>query len=155
MWRQIGRAALCVAVFSACSNEQSTPEDEVRALFRVAEAAAEASDSAALRAVIADDYTDEEGRDKRAIDGVIRYYILRHESIHVLTQVKSLTFPEPLKAQAVIVVATAGAPIDGAGELERMRADLHRFDVDVVREGKAGWKITRAIWRRALLADFL
>lgn len=147
---------MCITVLLwACGGGQSTPEDEVRTLFREAEAAAAVKDVAALRGVIADDYADEEGRDKRAIDGLIRFYMLRHQGIHVLTQVKALTFPEPLKAQAVILVATAGTPIGGAEELERIQANLHRFDVDVVRQGKAGWKVTRAVWRHAAISDFL
>ena len=156
IWWRTGGVAMCIMVLLwACDGGQSTPEDEVRALFREAEAAAETRDVAALRGVIADDYADEEGRDKRAIDGLIRFYMLRHQGIHVLTQVKALTFPEPLKAQAVILVATAGTPIGGAKELERIQADLHRFDVDVVRQGKAGWKVTRAVWRHAAISNFL
>ena len=148
-------AAMCLALLSGCYGAQSTPEEQVRTLFREASAAAEARDASALRNIVAEDYSDEEGRDKRAIDAVIRFYILRHQSIHVLTQVKALSFPEPLKAQAVVLVATAGTPIGGAEELERIRADLHRFDVEVVRHGKDGWKVTRATWRRAVLSDFL
>lgn len=61
---------------------------------------------------------------------------------------------EPAQAQAVVLVAMAGQPISGAQELERLRADLHRFEITLARENKE-WKVIHAEWRRAEPGDFL
>ena len=73
----------------------------------------------------------------------------------MFTQIKRLSFPEPFRAEATVLLATAATPIGNVDELERLRADLHRFEVELVRLGKAEWKLTRAQWRRAELVDFL
>jgi hypothetical protein len=38
-------------------------------------------------------------------------------------------------------------------ELERLRADLHRFEITLASENKE-WKVVRAEWRRAEPGDF-
>jgi len=62
--------------------------------------------------------------------------------------------PQPDHAQATVLVAMAGVPIVSAQELPALRADLHRFEIDFAREGKA-WRVQRAAWRRAELGEFL
>ena len=147
--------AVCGLLLVACGKKSDSPEQQVRALFHEIEAAAEARDIAQLRAFVADEYTDDQGRDKRTIEGLLRFYLLRHQSVHVFTQVKTLDFPEPFRAQAVVLVATAGTPIGDVAELQSLQADLHRFEMEVVRQGRGDWKLTRVEWRRAELVDFL
>jgi hypothetical protein len=48
----------------------------------------------------------------------------------------------------------AGQPLANAGEIVRLKADLHRFELEFARE-KDEWKVTSARWRRADPADFL
>jgi hypothetical protein len=146
--------ALLLPLLVSCSSEPDTPEAQVRALLKQGEVAAEKKESRVLRGLISEKYSDSEGQDKKAVESILRYYFLRNESIHLLTRVQSITFPEPARAQAVVLVAMAGRPISSARELERLHADLHRFDITLAREGKE-WKVIRAEWRRAEFADFL
>jgi hypothetical protein len=146
---------LSVAAFTgACSSERDSPEAQVRALLAQGEAAAEKKETAALRQMISEKYSDSQGRDKKAVDAVLRYYFLRNQSIHLLTRIRQIDFPQPDLAQADVMVAMAGQPISGAEELERLRADLHRFEISLAREN-GEWKVMRAEWRRAEFADFL
>lgn len=146
---------LSVAVFTgACSSERDDPEAQVRARLAQAEAAAEKKDSGVLRRLISEKYSDSQGQDKKAVEAMWRYYFLRHTSIHLLTRIQQIALPKPDMAQVVVMVAMAGQPIASAGELERLRADLHRFDISLVRE-HGEWQVTRAEWRRAAFADFL
>ena len=55
---------------------------------------------------------------------------------------------------SAVLVAMAGVPIASAQELPLLRADLHRFEIDFVRENKT-WRVQRAAWRRAELSEFL
>ena len=147
--------ALCGLLLVACGEKSDSPEQQLRALFQQATVAAEARDIGELRTLVAEEYSDDQGRDKRRIEGLLRLYLLGHQNIHVFTQVKSLDFPEPFRAQAVVLVATAAKPIGDTAELRRLRADLHRFEMELVRPGRGDWKVTRVAWRRANLVDFL
>jgi hypothetical protein len=146
---------LSVAFFTgACSSERDSPEAQVRALLAQGEAAAEKKESAVLRQMMSEKYADSQGQDKKAVDAILRYYFLRNQSIHLFTRIRQINFPQPGVALAEVMVAMAGQPISDAEELERLRADLHRFEITLAREN-GEWKVTRAEWRRAEFADFL
>jgi hypothetical protein len=138
----------------SCAPGENSPEAQVRTLLERGESAAEKKDSGVLRQMISEKYSDSQGQDKRAIEAILRYYFLRHESIHLFMRIQSIAFAQPAQAQAIVVVAMAGQPIAGAEELERLRADLHRFEIILANENKE-WKVIRAEWRRAEPADFL
>ncbi len=147
-------AALLLPGLISCSSQPGTPEAQVRALLKQAETAAENKDSRVLRGFISEKYSDSQGQDKKAVEAILRYYFLRNESIHLLTRVQPITFPEPSRAQAVVLVAMAGQPIPNPQQLERLHADLNRFAITFAREDKE-WKVIDAEWRRAELADFI
>lgn len=137
----------------ACSSGDS-PEAQVRALLAQGEAAAEKKETGVLRQMVSEKYSDSQGQDKKAVEAMLRYYFLRNQSIHLFTRIRQISFPQPDLAQADVMVAMAGQPISDAEELERLRADLHRFEITLARENDE-WKVTRAEWRRAEFADFL
>ena len=144
---------LCLSLLGSCSPAEDSPETQVRMLLKRGESAAEKKETGALRKMISEKYSDSQGQDKRAIEAILRYYFLRNESIHLLMRIQSIAFPQPAQAQAVVLVAMAGQPISGTQELERLRADLHRFEITLINENKE-WKVIRAEWRRAELGDF-
>ncbi|MCR4347120.1 MAG: hypothetical protein NUV55_07965 [Sulfuricaulis sp.] len=139
---------------AACSPGKDSPETQVRALIAQAESAAEKKDSGTLRRYVSEKYTDSQGQDKKAIEAILRYYFLRNETIYLFTRVQQISFPQPDMAHALVMVAMAGQPISAVEELERVRADLHRFEITWMREN-GEWRVTRAEWRRAEFADFL
>jgi hypothetical protein len=104
--------------------------------------------------MISEKYSDSQGQDKKAVEAMLRYYFLRNQTIHLFTRIRQISFPQPDVAQADVMVAMAGQPISGAEDLERLRADLHRFEITLAREN-GEWKVIRAEWRRAEFADFL
>jgi hypothetical protein len=138
----------------SCSPQKDSPDAQVRALFARAETAAEQKDLAALRPMLSDKYADGEGRDKKAIEAVLRFYFLRNQAIHLFTRIQSIEFPEASRARAVVLVAMAGGPIKNGQELERLHADLNRFVITLARED-GEWKVIGAEWRRAEPGDFL
>lgn len=144
----------CFPLLVSCSATENTPEAQVRAVLKQGEAAAEKKETGVLRQMVSDRYSDSQGQDKKAIEAILRYYFLRHESIHLLTRIQAITFPEPNVAQAIVLVAMAGQPISRTEELDRLHADLHRFEITLANENRE-WKVIRAEWRRAELGDFL
>ena len=141
-------------VSGACSSDRDNPEKQVRSLLERGEAAAEQKEAGTLRQMISEKYSDSQGQDKKAIEGILRYYFLRHQTIHLFTRIREIAFPAPDHARADMMVAMAGQPIANVGELERLQADLHRFEINLVRE-QGEWKVTQAEWRRAEIGDFL
>jgi len=145
--------ALLALALVACSRQPS-PEAEIRELIERAATAAEARDVRDLRAMIADDYADERGLDRKAVENLLRLHVLRQQSIHLFVRVRGIEFPEPDRALASIAVAMAGRPVARADELAGLTADLYRFELEWVRHGRSDWKVRRATWEPARLDDF-
>lgn len=143
----------CTLSLAACS-EAETPEQRIRALINEAEEAAENKQGRVLRSYISENYADGRGRDRRAVGGILRLYLLRHQAIHLLTRTTQVTFSEPERATAVVYVAMAGRPLADAAELARLRADFYRVDLGFAEEDGA-WRVVRATWRPARPADFI
>jgi hypothetical protein len=150
--RRLLLSLVAITLLVACS-KTTTPDAQVRATIAQAETAVKKKDIAALKGLVSDAYTDAQGQDKRAVEAVLRYYFLRNESIHLLTRIQSVTLPQKDDALAVVYVAMAAQPATSAQELERLRADLYRFDVELVKEGD-DWRVRRAQWRAAEFSDF-
>ncbi len=144
---------VCVSLLS-CRSEPDSPEAYIRALLEQAEAAAEDRDVAALIDLVSMEYADKQGRDRKNIHGILGFYFLRNQSIHLLTRVQQITFPEPDRAEATVLVGMAGQRIKSAEELAGLRADLYQFEFQLTDEGVDDWKVNRADWRPAESRDF-
>ena len=152
---KIGFAALVALVaISACQRGRAGPEAQVRALIQDAIAAAEQKRISDLRAIISEQYRDDQGQDKRSVENLLRLHFLRNERLHLFARVQSITLAPPDRAQAIVLVAMAGVPMASAQDLLGVRADLHRFDIDFTYEDKQ-WRTVRAAWRRAEAGEFL
>ena len=138
---------------AACSGDSSSPEVEIRALVVQAQTAAEERNVGDLRALVADDYVDARGYDRKAVENLIRLHVLRNQSIHLFTRVGDIAFPQADRATVKVAAAMAGRPVASAGELVGVNADLYRFDLELIRrDGK--WQVQRAAWEPARLDDF-
>ena len=124
--------ALAALPLLVCWPEPCSREGQLRAPFPESATAAEARDTGARREFISYPYADRRGRDQQAIVGLIKFYFSRHKSIHLLTRIGSPRFLQPMRAQVTAFVAMAGQPLPAGAELSRLRADLHRFDFELV-----------------------
>ncbi|MCP5197780.1 MAG: hypothetical protein H6974_13505 [Gammaproteobacteria bacterium] len=144
---------LCL-VLAACGGASESPETEIRSVIAKALVAAEERNARELRALIAEDYLDASGHDHQAVTGLIRLHLFRNQSIHILTRIRTLEFPEPGRALVTVLAALAGRPVASADQLVGLNADLYRFDLEMIRRGRNDWQIRHAAWERAQLADF-
>lgn len=145
--------SLMILALSACSRP-SAPEAEIRAFVAEAQTAAEARSVGDLRRLIAEDYSDERGNDRKAIENLLRLQILRQQSIHLFTRIAAIEFSSPDRAVVSVAAAMAGRPVSGADELINLKADLYRFDLELERRDGA-WLAGRAQWQPAQIDDFL
>jgi len=153
-------AAVCLAaaliaglVTGGCSRDKVSPEQQVLRTIAKGLAAAEARSVDTLEEMITANFQDNHGNDRRRTLGLLRIYFLQNQSIHLFAQTKSVRFPDPKTADAVVIVAMAGQPIDTAEAAQRLRANIFRFEIRFVSDGGSTWKASRADWRFAELSD--
>ena len=79
---------------SSCHSEPESPEAQIRALIAKAEKAAEEKDASTLKDLISEKYQGKEKEKKTDLVAAVVYQLVRHQSIHLLTQVREITFPE-------------------------------------------------------------
>jgi hypothetical protein len=137
-------ALACVALLllAACGNDDS-PEQQVRSVIDAMEVAAEARDVGDLTQHLSDNYRDAQGQDREQAARYARGYFIANQSVHLLTRIDSLEFPAPDEARVKLQVGMAGR--SGATDQADLSADLHDFDLVLVREGGA-WKVSYADW---------
>lgn len=151
-------ATLALAVLAACGGAESTPEAEVRALLAEMERASRERDLPALRNAVSAVYRDASGRTTEDIHNVLRVQYLRQRAVYLLTRIESLDFPEPGRADLVVLGAMAGQPLDAEDaweSLRKVRADVYRFELTLAREDDDAWRVVSATWRPASLDDVL
>lgn len=150
--RPIGAALLLALIAGVACNKKETPEARVRARIAAAVQAAEAGDAAGVRAAISPNYSDAEGRDRRALDGIIRLYLLRHRPLHLYTRVSTVELVGNDRAQAVVYAAMASSRVDAPADAARLSASLYRFDLTLASE-QGDWRVRTAAWRPAELSE--
>lgn len=142
----IGSLSLLILASAGCGQDSGSPEQQVRDLLERAEEAAEAREVGFFSDFIAEDYSDDMGRDRAALIALTRLYFLQHQSIHVLSRIESIDFPVEELARVALVAGLAGRDEQADSQWD-LRADVYRFALDL-RRGADGWKLTRAEWRR-------
>lgn len=147
--------ALALLLLSACGERGVTPEEQVRRYIAKGEATVEARKLTDIRDLIAENYSDADKRTRRDLLRLIGGYLLRHKSIHLLTRTDHLRIKNERQAEVVLYVAMAGSPISGVEQLLAMRADLHRFELELGKNKDDDWQLLSARWRRATMDDFL
>lgn len=144
-------AALLVTV--ACA-KPANPEQGVREFLSRAEQAAENKDVRSLRGYVSQQYSDADGRDRRAIEAILRIQVLAHESIHLLTRIERIQFAAPGRADVDIYAAMAGRPIVDAAALAAIRANVYRIQLTLVDEDSE-WRVLHAQWQLAQPSDLI
>jgi len=152
--RSVCRFGFVLVLVAVLGCSSPTPEERIRATLAEAQEAAEAGDARALRGFVSPDYADDEGRGKRAVDGLLVFYLMRHKSIYLHTRIRSIRLVDRDRGKVELLVAVAGSPIEGPGALANLNADLLWMDVEVGETDGGDWKVTSARWRRAEIGDF-
>ena len=147
-------SAVLLVPMLACAAAPESPEGQVRSFLGEMEAAAEDREIKALKAAVAEDYADDRGNDRRAIVQLLTLHFLRNESIHMLSRIAAVEIVPPASASVTVYVAMAGRPIPDAAILAELRADLYRFDFELLRNDDE-WQVKQADWRPARGDDFL
>jgi hypothetical protein len=96
-----------------------------------------------LRALIADDYRDGEGRSADDIRRYLHGYLIAHQSVHLITRIDAIEIEGEQVARAQLTVGMLGRESESSWELA---GDVYRFDLRLARE-EGEWRVTRAGWQ--------
>ncbi len=146
--------ALLLSLHLPCSNRVS-PEDEIHSWLEQAVKAAERRDVKSLRNLVSEDYSDDEGRDKKLIHGILVYHLLHNRSIYILRKVKNIKFIDPRAAELTVMVAVAGQPIGSGVNLRELEADLLRFSFMLRKDNGDNWRVITAKWDSVEITEFI
>ena len=141
-------AALLVA---GCAPD-ATPEDRIAALVDEAARAFEEGDTGPILGATTEDFSDDRGRDRRALEGTLRLYFRQSGERHVLTSIESMRVDGDGTATLDVRVAIARAELSSLEGLSEADAHLLRFEIELIDEGGGEWKARSATWRE--LAGF-
>lgn len=151
--RRLSLALLAVAGLLACGQAFS-PEEELRALVAEGVRAAGEGDLDALLDLVAEDYTDDRGNDRRALRLVVGYHLRSYGTLHLLHRITGVEIDPEGAGLVSLAVAMAARPVGSAGELHEIEADLMRVELRAVRR-KGDWKVVWARWQPGGPGDFL
>ncbi len=143
---------LCVLFTSGCSRKASD-EELIRGILSAMQQNIENGELDKFMDHVSRDYLDGRAHAKQDIRNLARLHILRNRTRHLFHQVTQLQVSQAQHAQAAILVAMTGQPIESADSLRNLRAELMRFKVDFVFDDR--WQVVSAEWARAGIGDFL
>jgi len=134
---------LCLLASLAACGGPSGPEEQVRAIIKEAELAAEARSISRLAELVSDDYDD--GRFQRdELLTWVRAWLIAHQSVSLVVRVEEL---ELLGLELARVRATVGMLGREAGESLDLAMEVREFEVTLALEG-SDWRVVRATWER-------
>ena len=143
---------LCVACLAtACSDDSPTPEAQIRAFIETAAQAAERRDAGDLEELVHAGYLDQKGYNRQQLTGLLRGYFFRHKNIHLFTRIEAIELLGEGQAEVRLYVAMAGSAISGVDALASLRAQIYRFELELVKQDD--WLLRHASWEPAGLAD--
>ncbi|MGB5132213.1 MAG: hypothetical protein WBO00_06335 [Steroidobacteraceae bacterium] len=96
-----------------------------------------------MRALIADDYRDGDGRSADDIRRYLHGYLVAHQSIRLITRIEAIEIEGKEVARARVTVGMLGRESDSNWDLA---GDIYHFDLRLARED-GEWRVTRAGWQ--------
>lgn len=132
---------LSVVLLSSCGGPASDPEAELRTWVAEAEEAAENKDRGALLDKISGNYADARGNNRDEIGKLFRVYMLRQQSITILTKIDEIELLGDTAADVALTVGMAGTNNRAFG----LNADAYRFELELEKDG-SDWLLIGARW---------
>lgn len=135
----------CACLLGACERAAPPPEAAIEALVAQAEVAGEAGDVEGLTALLASDYSDIDGRDRRAMSFLFRRLFARFPNRMVVVRDLEIEVISEELANASMQLSVVAREADATSPLDIDRDKLHlRL---ALRSEDGRWRVTRAQWR--------
>jgi hypothetical protein len=155
MKKIVPSAAAVLLAMAAAACRPPSEEARLRDFLKGTVALAEKKDLTALMALLADDYSDFEGRDKAATEALVRDYFRRGGIVvHLLcVRVESLDPTGEPSVEAEVLMSSGAAEV--FRKLIRYAGDCYRFRFRLRRAPPSSWQLVSAAWESVPLTDLL
>ncbi len=140
-----------ILILPGCSGDKLSPEDEIKQYIKTGVEAAENRSASDLSDLIHQHYSGQKNLDKNQIIKLLRLYFFRHKNIFLFTKIQDIAFHSENEASVTLHVAMAGSVIADVSMLSSLRAQIYKFELELVKEGE--WLLQEAMWRRASSSD--
>ena len=145
---------LCLLFFVyGCADSEITAEDQIRQYIESGKLAAENRDHDDLSDLIHDQYHDQKNFNKNRLIKMLRAYFFTHKNIHLFIKIDEIILQEKNKAFVTMYVAMAGNVILDTSALTSLRAQIYKFDLQLVKNEK--WLLEQAQWQRSAIKNML
>ena len=146
---------LLIIFLSACSDKPEDPKSLIETVIDEVEAAAEKRSVTVIKEHVSKDYKDKHHGNRQRLMRSLIVYFQRNKHIHLFTRIRNIEISQQnnLEANASVNVAMTGTQVDSAEKLLMLKADVFRFNVDLLNIDDQ-WVITGAEWRRIQVKDF-
>jgi hypothetical protein len=152
-WRPLVLAGLLL--LTACAGEPESPESRVRAVLDAMQLAVEERSLQDVAALLHPAYSDQRHAGKREAMASLLAYLRRHRQFHLFTLVDELHVgSDGRSARVAVFVAMGGVPFESLDSVLSLRADLYRFDIDLLLED-GDWLLYKGAWQRVRAEDIL
>ncbi len=154
----LARLALlaCLGLLGLAACRRSPPDPKARARQTIAqlEAAVEAQDLGAIKALIAPGYHDNHSNDRAGALRYLQLRFLKRQAIHAFVREADLHLRSDGVAEADLLVAVASTALPDVAAIERLNAAVYRMTLTLTPDGDA-LQVSAATWHRAGLGDLL
>ena len=131
-----------VAVFTgACGGPATPAEEQIRDWVSRGVEAAESKQRRAIVDMISPAYADARGNKRDAIDGMLRFYFLRMNSVELVTSIDEISVIGDSAAEVLVTVGMAGTHNGALG----LSAEAYRFSFEL-EEADGDWQLISARW---------
>jgi len=139
-------------LIQACGGDSDSPEAQIRRFIDTAVQAAEARSVDGLGELLHGDFIDQQGNNRQQLGRLLRVYFLRHKKIYLFTRIDDIEILADNQASVSLHLALAGTVIPDISALAAVRAQIYRFELQLVRE--EGWRLRHASWAPANIGAF-
>lgn len=137
----------------SCSDESTTPEDEIKLYIETAKIAVESRSHSDLADLVHIQYHDHNNHDIKKLTAIARAYFFTHKNIHLLTKIDSINFQNENSAFVVLHMAMSGSDINDLNSLSSLRARVYKFELQLIKDKQ--WLLQQARWTLADIKDIL
>ena len=134
-------AGIVAALAGACGGPETPAEEQIRDWVSRGVEAAEAKQRRAIVDMISPAYADARGNERDAIEGMLRYYFFRMNTVELITSIEDITVIGDSAAEVLVTVGMAGTHSGALG----FSAEAYRFSLELEQAG-GDWQLISARW---------
>lgn len=136
---------LLMLILAGCGSDSLTPEQQVKKVMQQMEAEIESRNTSALFEHVSQNYQDHKGNDRDALRRFVQIYMLRDQSVTLLTTVQSVDVIDDTTVAVEATVVMGAKQNAGNALLPQLSADKRSLSAVFQQEPDA-WRLISLSW---------